>query len=65
MKYYKTMKDLKTYIENHNEYKKDNPYYDEAFCNLTLSYLRHKGEFTSEDIQYLHNNFYTESDFIN
>ena len=58
------MKNLETHIGKNIDMEKSNIYYNESFCNLVLDYLGSVGEFTQQDIKFLVNNGYSETDFI-
>lgn len=58
------MKNLETHIRKNIDMEKSNIYYNESFCNLVLDYLGSVGEFTQQDIKFLVNNGYSETDFI-
>ena len=58
------MKNLETHIRKNVDMEKSNIYYNESFCNLVLDYLGSVGEFTQQDIKFLVNNGYSETDFI-
>lgn len=55
---------LKKYINENIGEEKSHKYYNERFCNLVLDYLGSYENFIDIDKQYLKENGYDESDFI-
>jgi hypothetical protein len=55
---------LREYVENDITKTKDDPYYDENFIWAIQEYFGSKGEFTENDIQFIHDNGLSEDDFV-
>lgn len=59
------MESLRKYINCNLTKGKEDPYYNESFCNITGDYLGSKGEFSEDDVLFLKENEYSPSDFEN
>lgn len=55
---------LEQYINDNINLKKDDIYYNEAFCNMTFDYVGICDGLTKKDIEFLNNNGYSKLDFM-
>lgn len=54
---------LRTHVQTRIHKSKDDPYYNESFCNLVIEYLGGNGEFSEDDVAFLNENEYSVTDF--